>query len=324
MDVVTSAASTAQKIDTAMRIAVVIPVYNGAPYLEECISSALAQGQLAHEVVVVDDGSTDSTPSIIEAFAARDQRVRSIRLENHGRPAAPRNRGVEATTCDWVALLDADDVWHPNKLARQVAAWRATPHLIAIGGQARYLGTSGPMRGILGEAPTDDTWAKVRAGRYVPFLVPSTLVVRRSTFLEIGGFDEAIPAAEDLEFIARLAALGPIGYVEDEVALYRLRRDSMMGDSYFKILRMSRFVAARIEARQYGGDLTLEEFDAFDRLTFNERRNLHSAHLFRKVAVAVAEHRWATAAVNALGAAALAPLRTARRLTTKFSLRPTP
>lgn len=319
----TSGANDADRRDGAMRIAVIIPVHNGAPYLRPCLDSVLAQTASFHELIVVDDGSTDATPEIIRSYCARDPRVRSLRLANHGRPAAPRNRGAAASTSEWIAFLDADDVWHPDKLDRQTAMLRAQPDLVAVGGQARYLGARGPMRGVFGPPPTPDTWPEVRAGRAIPFQVASTLVVDRSTFSALGGFDEEIPVSEDFEFISRLAACGPIGFVEEEIAYYRLRRDSMVGHDYVRHMRMPHFIAARIEARSSGGDLSYDEFAATDHLTRRDRRTLHGSHRFRSIAIDLAEGRLVTAAFDAACALALTPIRTLRRLGQKVAGRRT-
>jgi glycosyltransferase involved in cell wall biosynthesis len=304
------------------RVAVVIPVYNGQAHLAECLESVLAQGPIVHEVIVADDGSTDATPTIIDTFAARDARFTGIRMPNSGGPAAPRNRGAAASSCEWIAFVDSDDVWAPGKLVTQMGALRADPGLVAVGGIARYLGTRGPMSGIFGAPPSTETWDEVAAGRTMPFQVASTVVVRRSAFEAIGGFDESLPASEDLDFIARLCATGRIGCVTDEVAYYRLRRDSLIGANYRTLILMPRFIAARIAARRNGSDLSIEQFDAFDRITIGERRTVIGGRAFRNTAVDIAERRWGRLSLDATCAVGLTPLRTVRRLREKVRVRP--
>jgi len=107
------------------RVSVVIPAYNGEAYLEACLASVCAQTAPPLEVLVIDDGSTDRTAAIAQAFAARDGRVRCIRQENTGVSAA-RNRGVAEAAGDWIAFLDGDDLWLPEKLERQLALQEAT------------------------------------------------------------------------------------------------------------------------------------------------------------------------------------------------------
>ncbi len=116
-------ARTAPPGDSGPSISVVIPCYNAAHFLRATIESILQQTRPATEVIVVDDGSTDDSARIAASFGPP---VRVIRQENQGESAA-RNRGIEAATGDWVAFLDADDLWLPTKLARQAEVIRSAP-----------------------------------------------------------------------------------------------------------------------------------------------------------------------------------------------------
>ncbi len=104
-------------------VSVIVPCFNGAKYIESTIRSVLAQTHKYIQVIVVDDKSTDSSVSIVRALAHEDDRIKLIELQrNHGAPAAPRNEGVRLATGDWIAFLDADDLWHPKKLEYQLNA----------------------------------------------------------------------------------------------------------------------------------------------------------------------------------------------------------
>jgi glycosyltransferase involved in cell wall biosynthesis len=116
-------ARTAPPGDSGPSISVVIPCYNAAHFLRATIESILRQTRPATEVIVVDDGSTDDSARIAASFGPP---VRVIRQRNQGESAA-RNRGIEAATGDWVAFLDADDLWLPTKLARQAGVIRLAP-----------------------------------------------------------------------------------------------------------------------------------------------------------------------------------------------------
>lgn len=106
-------------------VSVVIPTYNHGPYVEQAVRSVLAQTYPAAEVLVLDDGSTDDTAERLRAFG---DRIRYVYHENRGR-GATRNRGIELASHDWLAFLDADDLWLPEKLARQVVAVEAHPEI---------------------------------------------------------------------------------------------------------------------------------------------------------------------------------------------------
>lgn len=107
------------------RVSCVVPVCNGERFLAEALDSILAQTDLPAELIVVDDGSTDRSPEIAESYG---DRVLLLRQRNRG-PAAARNRGIRAACGELLAFLDADDLWHPAKLERQVAFLRAHPEV---------------------------------------------------------------------------------------------------------------------------------------------------------------------------------------------------
>lgn len=111
----------------SVKISIVMPAYNAAEYITPTIRSVLGQTHKNWELIVVDDCSTDATAELVESFASQDARVRLIRLDrNHGAPAGPRNIGVREAVGEWVAFLDADDVWHPQKLECQLRVLELT------------------------------------------------------------------------------------------------------------------------------------------------------------------------------------------------------
>lgn len=108
-------------------VSVVVPAYNAARFIGATIDSVLAQTFAGFELIVVDDCSTDGTADIVKGYAARDSRVRWVRLsQNRGAPAGPRNVGVRESHGGWLAFLDADDLWHPRKLECQMRALART------------------------------------------------------------------------------------------------------------------------------------------------------------------------------------------------------
>lgn len=111
------------RVDGALPVSVIVPAYNAQEHIAAAIRSVLRQTFSDLEVIVVDDCSTDATSDIVRAVAANDARVRLVRLsKNRGAPAGPRNEGVRAARGEWIAFLDADDIWHPRKLACQLQA----------------------------------------------------------------------------------------------------------------------------------------------------------------------------------------------------------
>src|SRR5689334_19825269 len=106
-----------------MSVSVLIPVYNGAQFIREAVDSVLAQRDVTVEVIVIDDGSTDETSRILESYG---DSIRVLRQKNGGHVNA-RNNGAKLAHGEWLAFLDADDMWQPEKLARQLAI--ATPEI---------------------------------------------------------------------------------------------------------------------------------------------------------------------------------------------------
>lgn len=103
------------------KVSIVVPNFNGEEYLHETFASVQAQTFTRWEMIVVDDGSTDSSATIVREYSERDPRIRLLVLErNHGRPSVPRNHGIQAARGDYIAFLDADDLWHPQKLEIQL------------------------------------------------------------------------------------------------------------------------------------------------------------------------------------------------------------
>ncbi len=196
---------------TPPTISVIIPTHDRCDVLPRAIESVLAQTTPATEIVVVDDGSTDETLARIAEYP-----VRVITQANAGVSAA-RNRGIEASTGDYIALLDSDDAWMPEKLARQMAAFADQP-------DSRL-------------CHTDEIW--IRNGRRVNemkkhakgggwlfercvalcCISPSASVIRRDLFDVYGLFDESLPACEDYDLWLRVTAYEPVLFVADRLTI---------------------------------------------------------------------------------------------------------
>ena len=126
----------------SVTISVVIPSYNSDSLLRETLDSVLAQSRPAHEIIVVDDGSSDDTADVVREYG---EAVRYIRQENQGQAIA-RNTGVEAATGDWIALLDSDDLFLPDRLRRAAEAIEANPSLMVVYSAFDYLYEDGTRR----------------------------------------------------------------------------------------------------------------------------------------------------------------------------------
>jgi glycosyltransferase involved in cell wall biosynthesis len=186
---------------TAPRVSVVIPTYNSAALVVEAVESVLAQTRPAAEVIAVDDGSTDDTPERLARFGPP---VRVVRQPNGGVSAA-RNRGLSEATGELIAFLDADDVWHPNKLRRQVEVLAGRPDLGLLGA------LTVPWPGGFPTTLPDGRVADVRLDDLVVrnTFVTSTIVIRRDVVQAVGEFDSTLHGPEDYDYWLRAVTLAP-------------------------------------------------------------------------------------------------------------------
>ena len=207
-------------------ISVVIPAHNAGPFIRRSVGSALRQTHRALEVIVVDDGSTDETGRIVEEIAQRDPRVRLIESENKGVSAA-RNLAIDQARGKLIAPLDADDIWHPQKLARQLADLRASAPDVGVV-YCWSAGIDADDRVIL------PTWNNsTAAGDVLRAIVVSgiagngsTPLIRKECIAAAGGYDVDLALCEDWKFYTALAGVCRFAVVPQYLTGYRFREDS--------------------------------------------------------------------------------------------------
>ena len=209
---------------TAMpTVSVVIGTYNSARWLGATIDSVRRQTFQDWELVIVDDGSTDDTRRVVGGHAD-DPRIRYVLQTRAGRSAA-RNRGIAMSSGPLVAFLDADDLWRPEKLAKQVSALGAEPAAGLCYTAARFIDAAGrqlPIRKPL----------RAVSGRILPRLmrgnviILASVLVRRTCLDAVGAFEATLHACEDWDLWLRLARRYPVAVVDEELTLYRVHGDN--------------------------------------------------------------------------------------------------
>ncbi|MDP9054818.1 MAG: glycosyltransferase family 2 protein [Acidobacteriota bacterium] len=205
-----------------MKISVVIPTYNYAHYLTFALDSVLAQTRAADEIIVVDDGSTDNTREVAARYAPQ---IHYVYQPNAGLSAA-RNTGTRLASGDWIAYLDSDDAWKPDKLLRQEEAVRRTPQVSLVFTGFWYLHPDGSFSE--GETPTppERLWPGLRARNLITGS-GSSAMVRRTSVLEAEGFNEALRSCEDWDLWVRLKARAEFGVVPERLTIIRVTPQSM-------------------------------------------------------------------------------------------------
>jgi glycosyltransferase involved in cell wall biosynthesis len=203
---------------------VVIPTRDRWPLLSDALASALAQQDLAVEVIVVDDGSSDETAA--ELSRRGDRRLRSVRHERSRGVAEARNAGIALARGEWVAFLDDDDLWAPTKLKAQLETASRAGAVLAYGAAVVVDGEHRVLQ--VKPAPPPATLARDLLVRNVIPGGCSNVVVKTEVARAVGGFDGYLSMVADWDMWIRLAEAGPAAACDDIVVAYRRHCDSMV------------------------------------------------------------------------------------------------
>lgn len=205
-------------------VSCVLPVYNGAMYLEEAIQSVLGQTFTDFELIVVDDGSSDRTPQIIAEQAARDARIVSFRQDNAGIVPA-LNAGLHLSKGRYVARMDADDISLPHRFAAQVSHLDMNPDCVLVGGLAEGFSSEG-LEGISSGGRHRQTDLNAFPPK-VAVSVHPLIMVRREAIDRLGGYRSLFPHAEDYDLFLRLAAFGSVENPDNIILQYRRHSEAV-------------------------------------------------------------------------------------------------
>jgi glycosyltransferase involved in cell wall biosynthesis len=211
-----------------MSVSAVLPVHNGADFVAQAIESIYAQTVLPTEVIVVDDGSTDDTPKILDGFEGRPG-FRLVRKPQGG-PASARNVGVELATSDYIAFLDHDDLWRPTKLERQLATfdpgWGMSFTAVEVSGTADSLSEFEVFE------DWDPRWRAVlrRLERSCAVRPPSSILVRREALLQAGPFEAASFGEDWLMWLRFVARENDVGFISEPLTEYRWHGENRSRD----------------------------------------------------------------------------------------------
>ncbi len=230
---------------TAPRVSIIVPAYNAAATIAGAIDSALAQQFEGFEVIVVNDGSTDATAHVLDGYG---DRIRILQQPNCGSVAA-RNAAARAAGGEYLAFLDADDLWLPGKLKLTVEALERSPRAVAV--FSDHIAESGGKREIVQRTNSSPSLAELLSGGDAIVIYPTTAVVRKSVFEECGGFEERFgrpPGFHDTYLWLRLREHGEFVHVPVPLAIYRETEYAKHADKY----GASRRVLFRLVRQRYG------------------------------------------------------------------------
>jgi glycosyltransferase involved in cell wall biosynthesis len=230
---------------TVVPVSVVITTFNRAQLVEEAIRSVLSQRRVAPlEIIVVDDGSTDNTPRIAETFKGSVKYV----LQDHRGVSSARNRGIKLSSGEWIAFLDSDDLWLPDKLFRHWQFCIENPDILV--------------------SQTDEIWfrqgVRLNPRKYHEkpdgycfdrllercLVSPSAVMINRSVFSMVGVFDERLPACEDYDLWLRIGYRFPIGLVREKLVIKRGGHEDQLSSSVKALDRFRIFAMVKLLLRE--------------------------------------------------------------------------
>ena len=207
--------SKIEKKQKKPRVSVIIPTYNRGWIIKEAIDSVMAQDYRDFELIIVDDGSTDNTPDILNSYRSD---IMVFRQENQGVSTA-RNRGLAEASGRFIAFLDSDDLWLPQKLFRQVEFFNKNPDAQICQTEETWI-----RKGVRVNPKKrhKKPWGMIFESSLALCLVsPSAVMIRRSLFEEVGGFDETLPACEDYDLWLRISCRYPVYLIDTPLIIKR-------------------------------------------------------------------------------------------------------
>lgn len=217
------------------RVSVVIPVFNLESYLCEAVDSVLNQTCQDFEIILVDDGSTDRSREIIKSYRNRiPERVKAIFL-NHGGASAARNAGIAAANGEWIAFLDGDDSWKPEKIAKQMQVVAEDPAINMVATAVEKAGS----RDIIPKHNPNPRQLRIELLTQ-GCIIPLSSVLLRRAVLNNERFDERLESAQDLDLYFRIADRVRLHFIPDALVVRRERPCSISDPHVFRFMQLHR------------------------------------------------------------------------------------
>ncbi len=228
-------------------VSVVIPTFNRSSYLKEALESVFAQTYTDYEIIVVDDGSTDNTPEVINSYLGS---IRYIRWEKNKGPSAARNYGAKESRGTFIAFLDSDDLWEPQALEKAIPVFESNSEIGLVAFTMRFLNANDSL-----EAPMQSIDERMP---YYLFSTESLLhkdwgkvgmpVIRRECIERVGGFDETLLIGEDIELWLRISLYYKAALLHEPLYVYRMHERKLTGNTlllrYYTLQTVKKFISS--------------------------------------------------------------------------------
>jgi glycosyltransferase involved in cell wall biosynthesis len=311
-----------------MTVSVVMPTYNALPFLHDAIASVLGQTWTDFELIVLDDGSTDGSLAVAQSLAQTDPRVKVFGQPNAG-TAPTLNRAIELASSEWVFIMHADDVMHPNRLERQLAFLEEHPDLAVASSLVRHIDESGRVIGRDNSFlfTHEEIEEKIRLNKLIGFNHPA-VVLRKSVIQSVGGYRQEFWPAEDIDLWNRLAEQGHKILVQPEPLLdYRIHGASAsISRARLTRIKVRWLKDSMLRRRRNEPELTWDQFLAFRRKSrlrqrINEERVDFSQILYKAAVGNFAQKKYLSTVGNAALAVLLRPWYISSEIVTKSKWR---
>lgn len=231
-------------IDRSMNIATIIPVRNRAKFIETALESVAAQSYPSNEIIVIDDASTDGTADVVRNVAKRIQNIQLLSLQHNVGASEARNIGARHAKSEIVAFLDSDDKWYADKLAKQVRELNGDHNVIAVFCGSRVVYKD---RTFIHLPAADITAVDLYYSNALS--TTSSALISRAAFLQVGGFDPSLLSCEDWDLFLRLAEIGRLRVVQEELIEFLNHDEERISNTKSRILSGHETVHNRIYAR---------------------------------------------------------------------------
>lgn len=226
-----------------MTVSVIIPTFNRSQRIFKALHSVFLQTYPHKEVIVIDDGSTDDTKTLVKTFP----QVNYYWQKNRGVSAA-RNLGIKKARGEWIALLDSDDCWKEDKLAKQMSAFEKAPHYKICHTNEEWVRNGE----VLQKKKKHRKYGGWIFQKCLPLCIisPSSVMIHRSLFTKVGRFDETLPACEDYDMWLRITSLYPILYLDEKLTIKHGGHEDQLSQKHwgmdrFRIRALKKVLASR-------------------------------------------------------------------------------